>query len=248
VASADDAASDDVPEPMYRETREQKKKLVETCTAFQSICNRMFQTDKDFCKQADALTDEEGEVASDTIVSFALELKSRLQQRVFAGTDSDKSGFVDFQEFFKMYHNLGVNGDELRAIFDSLDVNKDHKLDREELSMYMAQNFNLFAKKQSQLEQDISPDLANQASLKRRQRSVKLDSLTADVQDTYAILIKVEKLESMLRDIFLEQVLDVAFKMQKEGVITAPPLVSPRKSLQPCLKISRFLYMSEEDV
>ena len=114
--------------------------------------------------------------------------------------------------------------------------------------MYMAQNFNLFAKKQSQLEQDISPDLANQASLKRRQRSVKLDSLAADVQDTYAILIEVEKLESMLRDIFLEQVLDVAFKMQKEGVITAPPLVSPRKSLQPCLKISRFLYMSEEDV
>ena len=69
--------------------------------------------------------------------------------------------------------------------------------------------------KHSQLEQDISPDLANQASFKRLQHSVNLTSLTADAQAIHATLIEVEKLESTIKDIFLEQVLDIAKLLSK---------------------------------
>jgi hypothetical protein len=79
VASADDAASDDVPEPLYRETRDQKKKLVETCAAFQSICTRVFQTDKDFCNQAEALTDEEAKLRQ--ILLFRLHLSTAVARK-----------------------------------------------------------------------------------------------------------------------------------------------------------------------
>ena len=45
-----------------------------------------------------------------------------------------------------------------------------------------------------------------------------------DAKEIYAALIEVESLETALRDICLENVLDIAFKLQKEGVVAAPPL------------------------
>ena len=47
-----------------------------------------------------------------------------------------------------------------------------------------------------------------------------------DAKEVYGALVEVESLETMLREICLENVIEIAFKLQKEGVVAAPPLVS----------------------
>ena len=45
-------------------------------------------------------------------------------------------------------------------------------------------------------------------------------------KEIYGALVEVERLETVLKEICLENVIDIAFKLQKEGVVAAPPLVS----------------------
>ena len=206
--------------PMYRETKVQKKKLEAICLAMQSVCKRLLAADREFCQQAQALMDEDGQVSPD-IVAFSLELKSKLQKRLFIDVDMDASGGVSFQEFCAMFAGQGADPSELRATFDRLDVNKNGTLTQSELAMYM-------------LDAKLPPDNGESGTISRgasikstpsRRRRVDMDALR-DAKEVYGALVEVESLETKLREICLENVLDIAFKLQKEGVVAAPPLVS----------------------
>ena len=205
---------------MYRETKEQKKKLKAICLAMQSVCKRLLAADRESCEHAQALMDEDGQVSAD-IVAFSLELKSKLQKRLFIDVDTDASGGVSFQEFCAMFAGQGADRSELRATFDRLDVNKEGTLTQSELAMYM-------------LDATLPPDngesgtISRGASIKRtpsRRRRADMDALR-DAKEVYGALVEVESLETMLREICLENVIEIAFKLQKEGVVAAPPLVS----------------------
>ena len=164
LADAASGADANTLEPMFRETRQQKRSLVVICQSLRSICAENFNAHDDLLKRANALYDEEGQVSMD-IAHFILELKHRLQRRVFDGADM------------------------------------------------------------------IMPNCPSVPSLPARGQGPsvhskdKTDPERGLPQDAYAMLIKVEKTESLLREILLEQVLDMAFKLQKEGVIVSPPLV-----------------------
>jgi len=190
----------------------------------QTICCRLLPADGEFCQRAKALVDEDGHVSAD-VVAFSLELKSKLQNKqTFVDEDTDASGGVSFQEFCAMFASQGTDRSGLRATFDRLDVSKKGILKHSELSMYM-------------LEAKLPPDngksgtISRGASIKRtpsRRRRASMDALR-NAKDVYSALVEVESLETALREIFLGQVLDIAFKLQKEGVVAAPPLVR-RKS------------------
>ena len=206
--------------PMYRETQEQKKKLEAICLAMQSICKRLLAADRELCEQAQALMGEDGQVSAD-IVAFSLELKSKLQKHLSIDVETDTSGRVSFQEFCIMFAGQGANRSELRATFDRLDVNKEGTLTQSELSMYI-------------LEANLPPDngesrtISRGASIKRtpsRRRKANMDALR-HAKEIYGALVEVERLETVLKEICLENVIDIAFKLQKEGVVAAPPLVS----------------------
>ena len=65
------------------------------------------------------------------------------------------------------------------------------------------------------------------ASLKRmtsRQRKVDISS-SAKVQEMYTEIIGIERHDKVLKLILQDHVTQIAFKMQKEGIIAAPPLV-----------------------
>ena len=206
--------------PMYRETKEQKKKLEAICLAMQSVCKRLLAADRELCEQAQALMGEDGQVSAD-IVAFSLELKSKLQKHLSIDVETDTSGRVSFQEFCIMFAGQGANRSELRATFDRLDVNKEGTLTQSELSMYI-------------LEANLPPDngesrtISRGASIKRtpsRRRKANMDALR-HAKEIYGALVEVERLETVLKEICLENVIDIAFKLQKEGVVDAPPLVS----------------------
>ena len=186
----------------------------------QSVCKRLLAADREFCQQAQALMDEDGQVSPD-IVAFSLKLKSKLQKRLFIDVDMDASGGVSFQEFCAMFAGQGADPSELRATFDRLDVNKNGTLTQSELAMYM-------------LDAKLPPDNGESGTISRgasikstpsRRRRVDMDALR-DAKEVYGALVEVESLETKLREICLENVLDIAFKLQKEGVVAAPPLVS----------------------
>jgi len=202
--------------PMYRETKEQKKKLAAICLAMQSVCKRLLAADRELCERAQALMDEDGQVSAD-IVAFSLELKSKLQNHLFMDVDTDTSGRVSFKEFCAMFAGQGA---ELRATFDRLDVNKEGTLTQSELAMYM-------------VDARLPPDNSESGTISRRasinmtpsrRRRVDMDALR-DAKEVYGALVEVESLETRLREICLENVFDIAFKLQKEGVLVAPPLV-----------------------
>ena len=120
-----------------------------------------------------------------------------------------------------MFASQGADRSGLRATFDRLDVSKKGILKHSELSMYM-------------LEAKLPPDngksgtISRGASIKRtpsRRRRADMDALR-DAKEVYGALVEVESLETMLREICLENVIEIAFKLQKEGVVAAPPLVS----------------------
>ncbi len=212
-------ADEEEDKPMYQDTKAQKKKLEAICLAMQSVCKRLLAADREFCEQAQALMDEDGQVSPD-IVAFSLELKSKLQKQLLVDVDTDASGRVSFQEFCAMFGGQGADRSELRVTFDRLDVNKEGTLSHSELSMYM-------------LDAKLPPDngesgtMSRGASIKRmpsRRRRADMDALR-DAKEVYGALVEVESLETMLREICLEQVIDIAFKLQKEGVVAAPPLV-----------------------
>ena len=222
---------------MYRETKAQIKKLEGVCFGMQTICYRFLSADREFCQRATALVDEDGHMSSD-VVAFCLELKSKLHDKLFVDVDTDASGGVSFQEFCSMFAGKGADRSELRATFDRLDVNKDGTLNQSELSMYM-------------LEAKLPPDdgetrtISRGASIKKtpsRRRGASMDALR-DAKEVYSALIEVEALETALREICLGQVLGIAFKLQKEGVVAAPPLVRcllclrGRNSLSRCGKM-----------
>ena len=174
--------------------------------------------------------DEDGQVSAD-IVAFSLELKSKLQKRLFIDVDTDASGGVSFQEFCAMFAGQGADRSELRATFDRLDVNKEGTLTQSELAMYM-------------LDATLPPDngesgtISRGASIKRtpsRRRRASMDALR-NAKDVYSALVEVESLETALREIFLGQVLDIAFKLQKEGVVAAPPLVRRKSKVWNCAR------------
>jgi hypothetical protein len=163
---------------------------------------------------------EDGQVSAD-IVAFSLELKSKLQKHLSIDVETDTSGRVSFQEFCIMFAGQGANRSELRATFDRLDVNKEGTLTQSELSMYI-------------LEANLPPDngesrtISRGASIKRtpsRRRRANMDALR-HAKEIYGALVEVERLETVLKEICLENVIDIAFKLQKEGVVDAPPLVS----------------------
>ena len=222
VSSSEEEQAED--KPMYRETKAQKKQLEAICFGMQTICCRLLPADGEFCQRAKALVDEDGHVSAD-VVAFSLELKSKLQNKqTFVDEDTDASEGVSFQEFCAMFASQGADRSGLRATFDRLDVNKKGILKQSELSMYM-------------LEAKLPPDngesgtISRGASIKRtpsRRRRASMDALR-NAKDVYSALVEVESLETALREIFLGQVLDIAFKLQKEGVVAAPPLVR-RKS------------------
>jgi Ca2+-binding EF-hand superfamily protein len=212
-------ADEEEDKPMYQDTKAQKKKLEAICLAMQSVCKRLLAANREFCEQAQALMDEDGQVSPD-IVAFSLELKSELQKQLLVDVDTDASGRVSFQEFCAMFGGQGADRSELRVTFDRLDVNKEGTLSHSELSMYM-------------LDAKLPPDnggsgtISRGASIKRmpsRRRRADMDALR-DAKEVYGALVEVESLETMLREICLEQVIDIAFKLQKEGVVAAPPLV-----------------------
>ena len=209
-----------VDKPMYRETKAQKKKLEAICLGLQTICYRLIPADEGFCQRIKALVDEDGHVSAD-VVAFSLELKSKLQNKLFIDVDTDASVGVNFQEFCTMFTGQGADRSELRATFDRLDVNKNGTLKHSELSMYL-------------LDANLPPDngesgtISQEASIKRtpsRRRRANMDPLH-DAKEIYSALVEVESLETMLREICLENVVDIAFRLQKEGVVAAPPLVS----------------------
>ena len=120
-----------------------------------------------------------------------------------------------------MFAGQGADPSELRATFDRLDVNKNGTLTQSELAMYM-------------LDAKLPPDNGESGTISRgasikstpsRRRRVDMDALR-DAKEVYGALVEVESLQIALREICLENVLDIAFKLQKEGVVAAPPLVS----------------------
>jgi len=207
---------------MYRETKAQKKKLEAICLALQSVCKRLLAADRELCVQAQALTDEDGQVPADAdVIAFSLELKSKLQKQLFIDVDTDASGRVSFQEFYAIFGGQGADRSVLRATFDRLDVNKEGTLTQSELSMYM-------------LEANLPSDnggsrtISRDASIKRtpsRRRRADMDALR-HAKEVFGALVELESLQTALREICLESVLEIAFKLQKEGVVAAPPLVS----------------------
>jgi hypothetical protein len=133
-----------------------------------------------------------------------------------------------------MFAGQGANRSELRATFDRLDVNKEGTLTQSELSMYI-------------LEANLPPDngesrtISRGASIKRtpsRRRRANMDALR-HAKEIYGALVEVESLQIALREICLENVLDIAFKLQKEGVVAAPPLVSSVVPIGGCWSLLR---------
>ena len=57
-------------------------------------------------------------------------------KRMFNGADIDDGGCIDFEEFAAMPLNKNTSKEELRAIFDKLDVNKSGSLDTAEFQEY----------------------------------------------------------------------------------------------------------------
>ena len=60
-----------------------------------------------------------------------------------------------------------------------------------------------------------------------------------EAKDIYSALVEVESLETALREIYLGQVIDIAFRLQKEGVVVAPPLVRFLRCLRGCYSFLR---------
>ena len=229
---------DEDDKPMYRETKAQKKKLVSIGFGLQTICYRWLPAEGEFYQRAKALVDKDSNVSAD-VVAFSLELKSKLQNKVFVDVDSDDaSEGVGFQEFYAMFAGQGADRTELRATFDRLDVNKEGTIQQSQLSLYL-------------LDANLPPDnsesgtISRGASIKKmpaRRRRANMDVMhdaLRDAEEIYGALVEVESLQIALREICLENVLDIAFKLQKEGVVAAPPLVSSVVPIGGCWSLLR---------
>jgi len=59
---------------------------------------------------------------------------------------------------------------------------------------------------------------------RRKSRGCFGDTRSAESSQAYASLARVERYEDDIKDILLEHVLEIAFKLRKEGVIAEPPL------------------------
>ena len=113
-------------------------------------------------------------------------------------------------------------------------MNKEGTLTQSELSMYM-------------LEANLPSDnggsrtISRDASIKRtpsRRRRADMDALR-HAKEVFGALVELESLQTALREICLESVLEIAFKLQKEGVVAAPPLVSSVVPIGGCWSLLR---------
>ena len=207
-AVAASQAEDDIHEPMYRMTREQKTTLASIRDAINTICTRLFIDDHHFLDKAGSLMDEDGDIAGD-LVSFTLELKARLQKRLLEERDIDESGEVELEILSAMdSSSKGQSRSKLREEFSSPHVNKDDKMHTQEVDCEI---------------EAVSSTASLNRQISRRQ-TINWSCLGKS-DETYAQLIHIERYETELKRILMELVLDIAFKMQKEGMIAAPPLV-----------------------
>ena len=187
-----------------------KNELLQIASNLTVLSHRCFPEDHDLCKRAESLTDGNGS-ASDDLVHFIIKLKVMIRKRRFDILNEDRCCSVTFEEFKRIPSNQGVSHSRLREIFDAIDVDQDGQLSFEEFSLYRAPDI-------------TSPDITSRMSIQRRHsKESSRRTLSLDMSES-SIIIEVERMEAKIRRILLQQVTDMALELEKEGIISAPPL------------------------
>ena len=212
----DDAEGDGKKEPFYRVTRKHTDILIEVQEQVRQICHDHFPEDLALVHEADELVDEEESIA-EGLVPFTLKIKSLLQQKLLGVADTNHDGYCDFEEFSEMKWNNGMSTERLRTIWEHLDVNKDGRLSIAELRTYMeeicvheaSEAAHCIEQERKQLPKAMAAALYDFAS------GGEPLSIAVDNSDIYLSVVQIERIINRLKGVLQEQVIDIAFKMQK---------------------------------
>jgi Ca2+-binding EF-hand superfamily protein len=97
----------------------------------------------------------------ETIYDYCMHQVDTVRDFSFVDTDKDKSGDVNFEEFSAMYSNEGLSLSQLKAMFKSLDINKDGRLDRKEFSKIVTLHSELLTQEINMCVRLLSQKMAN---------------------------------------------------------------------------------------